>query len=95
MDIIARGAHGYKKNLPESRETGQRNLPKLLHIAYSNPIFREEDFMEQKNYIVRIHRPSLTPEERERRMKNVILAAERILREQEEVHRETAVASGG
>lgn len=47
----------------------------------------------EKNYIARIHRPSLTEEERERRMKEVIRAAELILREQRD--NKLAKASGG
>ena len=49
----------------------------------------------EKNYIVRIHRPSLTEEERERRMKEVIRAAKQILRAQEELKNKAKLASGG
>ena len=37
------------------------------------------------HYTARINRPFLTEEERERRVKEVIMAAERILREQRDI----------
>lgn len=51
----------------------------------SQDTYTLEKVIETENFIIRIHRPVLTEDERERRMKQIHKAAESLLKEVERV----------